>query len=147
LKLDGITVNRMRDFEALDQVKPDPHFGKAAADDRTWKSSGCSFIDGALYCSISRHNYGDPFGERRRQDALNGSIIKSTDYGKTWTRSAQENYDAPMFPGPNFATPYFVEYGKTPAPPDGGDKYVYAISNNGFWDNGDYLILGRVERK
>ena len=29
---------------------------------------------------------------------------------------------------------------------DNADHYVYALSNNGFWDNGDNLILGRVER-
>jgi len=31
-------------------------------------------------------------------------------------------------------------------PVDGADRYVYAISNNGFWDNGDGMILGRVLR-
>jgi hypothetical protein len=29
---------------------------------------------------------------------------------------------------------------------DGSDKYVYALSNNGYWDNGDYVILGRCLR-
>ena len=30
---------------------------------------------------------------------------------------------------------------------DNADRYVYAISNNGFWDNGDNQILGRVARE
>ncbi|MGA2863879.1 MAG: hypothetical protein ABSF95_05275 [Verrucomicrobiota bacterium] len=30
---------------------------------------------------------------------------------------------------------------------ENSDKYVYALSNNGFWDNGDNLILGCVARE
>jgi hypothetical protein len=51
-----------------------------------------------------------------------------------------------MFPGGQFATPYFIDYGRSRPNVDGADRYVYAISNNGFWDNGDTLILGRVLR-
>ena len=52
-----------------------------------------------------------------------------------------------MFPGRRFATPYFVEYGQDgQATVDNADTYVYAVSNNGFWDNGDNLVLGRVRR-
>ena len=51
-----------------------------------------------------------------------------------------------MFPGRRFATPYFVEFGRNgAAPPNTGD-YVYALSNNGFWDCGDDMIVGRVAR-
>ncbi len=52
-----------------------------------------------------------------------------------------------MFPGSRFATPYFVEYGQDGrASVDNADRYVYALSNDGFWDNGNNLILGRVAR-
>jgi hypothetical protein len=139
-KLDGATVNVMADY------------GKGTAhgpDGCTWKSSGCISLDGVLYWLVARHKYGEESGDYdKRQPAHNSSFIKSTDGGKTWTRSAKENYDHPMFPGSRFAAPYFVQYGQDgkETNADGSDKYVYALSNNGFWDNGDYVVLGRVLR-
>jgi len=119
-------------------------------DKATWKTSGCTAIDGTLYLVVGRHKYGDicyddPF---RRQRATNASIIKSTDGGKTWTRSAKENYDNPMFPGQRFSTPYFLDYGQdgNETFAHGGDKYVYAHANGGYWDNSDDMVLGRVLR-
>ncbi len=105
-------------------------------------------LDGTIYWVVARHKYGEDSGDpKRRQPASNASIIKSTDFGKTWTRSAKENYDQPMFPGSRFAAPYFVEYGQDGrASVDNADRYVYALSNDGFWDNGNNLILGRVAR-
>jgi len=147
LKLSGNTVNQMPEFVAQDRAKQDPPGVWVGMDGRTWKSSGCTSIDGTLYWVIARHNYGDPFGKVcLRQTAADASIIKSNDFGRTWIRSAEENLTRPMFPGSQFATPYFVDYGKTPIPVDGADRYIYAISNNGFWDNGDRLIIGRVLR-
>jgi hypothetical protein len=139
-KLDGKTVNPMADYG---------HGGQHGPDGCTWKSSGCIELDGVLYWLVARHKYGEESGDYdKRQPARDSSFIKSTDGGKTWTRSAQENYDHPMFPGSRFATPYFVQYGQdgSETNADGSDKYVYALSNNGFWDNGDYVILGRVLR-
>ncbi len=139
LKLSGVTINPMEDYGAG---------AEEGADGCTWKSSGCYAVDGALYWVVARHNYGETSGDaNKRQTAANASIIKSTNNGRTWVRSVKENYDAPMFPGRRFATPYFVEYGNDgKATNDNADKFVYAISNNGFWDNGDNLILGRVRR-
>jgi hypothetical protein len=52
-----------------------------------------------------------------------------------------------MFPGKRFGTPYFVWYGKDGiASVDNADRYVYAVANNGFFENGDDYILGRVPR-
>jgi hypothetical protein len=53
-----------------------------------------------------------------------------------------------MFPGNRFPTPYFIHYGKDGAAPrvDQADEYVYAISNNGFWNNGDRYFLARVKQ-
>ena len=142
LHLQGFTVNRMQEFKVQDGVK-----GKPAVDGRSWKSSGCAFIDGALYWVIARHQYPEHDEIKGlRQNAKNASIIKSTDFGKTWTRSPEENLGSPMFPGTSFATPYFIDYGRKRLHVDGSDRYVYAISNNGFWDNGDSLVLGRVLR-
>ncbi len=138
LKLSGNTVNPMRDY------------GKGAEhgpDGCTWKSSGCTSLDGILYWVVARHRYGEDSGDPyRRQPAQNASIIKSTDYGRTWSRPVRENYEHPMFPGRRFATPYFVEYGRSRADVDNSGQYVYAISNNGFWDCGDDMVLGRVLR-
>jgi hypothetical protein len=140
LRLTGATVNSMADYGAEGQEGPDGC---------TWKSTGCLWIDGALYLSVGRHLYGEQSADpNRRQTAQNASIIKSTDLGKTWTRTAQQNYDTPMFPGRRFATPYFIQYGYGHADvsADGANEYVYATSNNGFWDCGDDMVLARVPR-
>jgi hypothetical protein len=149
LHLHGATVSRVDAFMAIDHGADLPD-GKSTGppDGRSWKSSGCAFIDGALYWVVARHKYpesNDVLG--LRQQAANASIIRSTDHGRTWIRSARENLDSPMFPGSHFATPYFVDYGRAHTAVDAADRYVYAISNNGFWDNGDTLILGRVQRE
>jgi hypothetical protein len=139
-KLTGETLNRMTDFGNAGQHGPD---------NCTWKSSGFLALDGTLYWAIARHEYGEESGDNfMRQDAHDGSIIKSTDQGKTWTRSAQDNYDHPEFPGTSFVTPYFVNYGQEghEAVADGSDKWVYATSNNGYWDSGDYMVLARCLR-
>ena len=142
-KLDGRTVNMMADYG---------HGCAHLADGCTWKSSGCIALDGVLYWLVARHMYGGDLGDRgdrdNRQIAHGSTFIKSTDGGKTWTPSAQQNYEHPMFPRSRFATPYFIQYGQDghEAWADKSDLYVYALSNNGFWDNGDYMILGRVLR-
>jgi hypothetical protein len=134
----GITVNPMRDYGRL---------GEKGTDGCTWKSSGCAYIDGALYLVVARHKYGEESGDPfRRQTAANASIIRSTDFGRTWVRSAKENMEQPLFPGRRFATPYFIQYGLNVVKEDAADQFVYAVSNNGFWDNGDDMILGRIAR-
>ena len=139
IQVDGITANCMNDYGKA---------GETRNDTCTWKSSGCYMVDGVLYLVVARHNYGETsFDANLRQTAKNASIIKSYDRGNTWVRPESENYSNPMFKGGRFATPYFIEYGKNGvADIDNADKYVYAVSNNGFWDNGDNLILGRVLR-
>ena len=83
-----------------------------------------------------------------RQTRIDSSIIKSSDHGLHWSRPMKENRDSPMFPGMRFATPFFIHFGKeyAAATVDNADRYVYATSNDGFWDNGDNYILGRVPR-
>ncbi len=138
LHLSGITVNPMADYGEA---------GKTGPDGCTWKSSGCTFLDGALYLVVARHKYGEVSGDpHRRQPAHNASIIKSIDYGRTWTRPADVNYRAPMFPGQRFATPYFIEFGRKGWGQAHVGDYIYALSNNGFWDCGDDVVLGRVAR-
>ena len=120
------------------------------ADGATWKALGQECIDGVFYCSVSRHTYGSESGDRLlRQTAVNASLIKSTDRGKTWVRSEEENYAHPMWPGSRFGGPFFVHYGRNGGKVvrDGADQYVYATSPNGFWNGGDDYVLGRVERR
>jgi hypothetical protein len=133
-------------------------------DGRTWKTDGVISVDGTLYVVADRQvdgHGGYPAGYQPSSDA---SIIKSTDHGRTWSNSfgttdspggaaPPPNPSGPgagaMFPGTSFATPVFVNYGQDDNPAstaDGGDTYVYAISNDGFAYDGNYDILGRVLR-
>jgi hypothetical protein len=123
--------------------------GQKGPDGATWKACGQECIDGVFYAFVSRNTYGKDSGDPlMRQTAVNSSLIKSTNRGQTWTRPAEENYSRPMWPGPAFGAPFFVHYGRNggAVSHDGADRYVYASSTNGFWNDGDKYILGRVER-
>jgi hypothetical protein len=136
----GAQVNQMDEYGKGGQKGPD---------NATWKACGQECIDGVFYAFVSRNIYGSDSGDPlTRQLALNSSLIKSTDRGRSWSRSAQNNYDQPMWPGRRFATPFFVHYGRNGGQysRDGAADYVYACSTNGFWNDGDSLILGRVKR-
>ena len=123
--------------------------GISTNDGANWKVTGQECIDGVFYAFVARNKYGnrskDPL---MRQTSVNASLIKSTDHGATWNRSAQENYDHPMWPGGRFGAPAFIHYGRNggQVTRDGADRYVYAVSNNGFWNGGDDLVLARVLR-
>ncbi|MGA2609444.1 MAG: hypothetical protein ABSH01_18535 [Terriglobia bacterium] len=138
--LNGRIVNSMDDYGIA---------GKKEADNATWKACGQECIASTFYAFVSRNVYGsDSKDPLLRQTAFNSSLIKSTDKGLTWTRSAAENYKNPMWPGRRFGSPFFVHYGKNggAVSRDGARQYVYAISPNGFWNDGDDFIIGRVER-
>lgn len=138
--LQSATTNCMLEYDG---------WARQREDGCTWKSSGCISLDSTLYLALGRHAYGTKSGDPHlRQTARRTSIIKSTDHGNTWTRSAEENYHHPMF-ADHFTTPYFIYYGQDGQSPavDGADRYIYAVSNNGFWCNGDFYVLGRIERQ
>jgi len=140
-RLVGRLVNSMDAYGAAN---------KKEADGATWKAMGQECIDSVFYAFVSRHTYGNESKDPLlRQTAVNASLIKSTDRGKTWTRSAEENYRKPMWPGGRFGGPFFVHYGKNGGSVDHDDarKYVYALSPNGFWNGGDDYVLGRVARQ
>jgi hypothetical protein len=65
-------------------------------------------------------------------------------------RRATEPLPDPLFPGARFATPFFLDVGRDGRPPQPAphetDAYVYAVSNDGYWDNGNALHLARVRR-
>ena len=133
--LRGRTVNPMKEYGACNEEGPDG---------ATWKANGLTCVDGVLYLSVSRHRYGKwPYFI---QDAWDGRIVKSHDHGQSW--SPEATFERPMFPGRSFATPNFVQYGKDGGGGvHGGESYIYALSNDGSWNNGTSLIMGRVRRE
>ncbi len=139
--LTGRSINPMTEYGAS---------GYRGPDHATWKACGQECIDGIFYAFVARNVYGgeshDPL---MRQTAFNSSLIKSEDRGKTWTRTEQDNYARPMWPGSRFGAPFFVHYGQNggDTPVDGAEELVYAVATNGFWNDGDYLTLGRVARR
>ncbi|HOX06537.1 MAG TPA: hypothetical protein PK280_09060 [Planctomycetota bacterium] len=141
--LRGETVNLMDEYGRMSERGPDGCM---------WKANGTTCVDGALYTFVSRHEaaaFTDPArrDDSKLQSAANSSLIVSTDHGRSWRRSARENYDAPMFPGRRFGSPFFIKYGRDGrGEAHGADRYVYALANNGFWENGDDMILARVPR-
>jgi hypothetical protein len=140
---DALTGSQVNSMDAYGKS------GLKGPDGATWKACGQECIDGVFYAFVSRNTYGSDSGDRLvRQTAVNSSLIKSTDRGLTWTRSADENYARPMWPGPAFGAPFFVHYGQNggSVTRDDADRYAYASSTNGFWNDGDSYILGRVER-
>lgn len=135
-----------------ESVNPMDEYGKANAtekDGANWKAVGQECIDGVFYAFVARNYYGkhskDPL---LRQTSFNSSLIKSTDRGQTWTRTARENYEKPMWPGARFGGPAFIHYGRNggSVARDSADTFVYVVSNNGFWNGGDDLILARIRR-
>ncbi|HEY8668137.1 MAG TPA: hypothetical protein VIL86_15925 [Tepidisphaeraceae bacterium] len=107
----------------------------------SWKGNGLTCVDGVLYLGVSQHSNAHQFPDGV-QRAYDGSIVLSRDHGKTW--SAKPAVGEPMWAGVEFSTPLFVQFGKD----YGGamDEYVYAVSNSGTWNNGNYLLLGRCRR-
>ncbi len=138
--LDGAPVNSMDEY------------GKGGAtgpDGATWKVTGQECIDGVFYTFVVRNIYGNKSKDPLlRQTSFNASLIKSGDRGLKWSRGAKENYDTPMWPGSRFGAPSFIHYGQNggQVSQDQADQFVYAVSNNGFWNGGDDFILGRVSR-
>lgn len=135
----GHTISDMSDYGK----------GGLGPDHANWKTMNSYCVDGVLYMFVTRCLYPEQAADpHKRHIFKNSSIIKSTDRGVTWTRTAAESYDHPMFPGLRFGAPYFVWYGKDGAASvHNADKYVYAVANNGHFEDGDNYILGRVPRK
>lgn len=125
------TVNPMADYG---------HLGQRDGQD-TWKANGLASIDGALYLSVSQHSGANDYPDNI-QRVYDASIVLSRDHGRTW--SAKPAAGQALFPGPRFATPFFVQFGRDYA--DAFDDYVYAVSSSGSWNNGNYMTLARVRR-
>jgi hypothetical protein len=107
------------------------------------KAAGLLDVGGRLHLAVESHNYGsDP--SFNRQTNIEGWIITSDDYGKTWNREATEQ--KAFFSG-RVASCHFLQFGKGAATPDGW-TYAYfpgaSDDGNSYWCNGDYILLGRV---
>jgi hypothetical protein len=120
-----------------------------------WKVTGADCIDGVFYAFIADNWYGwqnafdgDGLDPYLRQTVNNMSLIKSADRGLTWSRDAKANIDQPMWTNRMFSTAFFFKYGQNGGSThqDDQDKYVYAISNDGYWNCGSAICLGRVPR-
>lgn len=105
----------------------------------SWKANGMTFVDGSLYLSVSQHRY---WRADNIQQARDASIVRSDDYGVTWTPKPEMG--RAMFPDDYFATPFFVNFTGNYDNPR--DRFVYAISNDGCWNNGSFMMLARVHR-
>jgi hypothetical protein len=138
-KLSGITISDMGGY-GNNAMGPDH---------ANWKTMNSYCVDSILYMFVTRCQYPEQSGDpHHRHIFKNSSIIKSADKGKTWTRTAEENFSHPMFPGLKFGAPYFVWYGQDgKASVDNAGEFVYAVANNGHFEDGDYYILGRVPKQ
>lgn len=139
-QLTGVTVNAMQEYGLCTE--------KDARDDAMWKAMGLTVVDGVLVMSVSRHGLGLVQAHNRYaiQETWDASLIASHDGGHTW--SPKPELGQAMFPGRLFSTPFFVDYGRDGALPavDGAERYVYAVSNDGCWNGGSWMMLGRVPR-
>ena len=136
----GTLVNAMSGFGAAQAT---------GSDGATYKSGGLISVNGTLYCFATRQIYGNS-GNGNLQTALSSQLLLSANHGSTWTPqppSTAQPYASPMFASANFAVPSFIQYGQDYKNnfADNSATYVYALSTDGAWNNGNHLYLGRVK--
>ncbi|MBD0288329.1 MAG: hypothetical protein ICV79_23305, partial [Flavisolibacter sp.] len=72
-------------------------------------------------------------------------IIKSTDFGKTWSNIPKAT--TPRLLGPKFAGLTFLNFGPRYSDVTGDlYPYVYAMSKDGSWETGDHVFMPRVHK-
>lgn len=119
----------------------------------SWKPTGLAIYDNVLYMTITNQNGGTD-GVAQGQA---GTILKSLDGGRNWQNSApgfRTNSEIDLsefgFRDPRFSRISFVQYdgpgGFVAGSPNDAENWVYAISNDGRWDGGNDLYLGRCAR-
>lgn len=134
--------------------------GPQSKDSCSWKTGGIARIGRTIYLAVARQLRACNADESNGlQPSFNASIIRSTDDGATWTNpwgAHNRSGAAPpwnpkagryraMFAGQHFSAPFFVQYGPgNTRTVDGADKFLYAVSNDGYAYDGNYLMLGRV---
>jgi hypothetical protein len=131
----------------IDNLPLDPKIycqGPNVDHERCIKPAGLLSVNGVLYFAVETMNYGDN-PAFNRQHNINGWIITSTDFGKTWNREATPTN---FFSG-RLSSAHFLQFGQDYA--DARDGFVYAYfpaadDGNSYWENGDYILLGRVPK-
>ena len=108
------------------------------------KPAGLLSLKGTLYFAVEAMNYGEKPSFNRQRN-IHGWIITSNDFGKTWAREATPT---DFFTG-RLSSCHFLQFGRDYE--GARDDYVYAYfpgADDGYsyWENGDYLLLGRVHR-
>jgi len=108
------------------------------------KPAGLLSLDGRLYFAVEAMNYGeDPKFNRQRN--IHGWIITTDDYGASWNRDATPT---DFFTG-RLSSCHFLQFGKDYEGARNQCVYAYfpgADDGNSYWENGDYLLLGRVPK-
>jgi hypothetical protein len=135
--------------------------GGRSPDGCSWKTGGITRVGNVVYLAVARQLRRCSAGRSAHglQPSFDASIIASTDGGHTWTNPwgvtgrqgsapawnpKAHRYRA-MFAGQQFSAPFFIQYGPgNTHTADGADKYLYAVSNDGYAYNGNYLHLARV---
>lgn len=152
-KLEIHTINCMTGYGPLGG-------GPDSKDGCSWKTGGIARIGHTIYLAVARQLRACNADESNGlQPSFDASIISSTDDGVTWTNPwgrrsrfgaappwnpKTKRYRA-MFPGQRFSAPFFVQYGPGNSHTvDGANRFLYAVSNDGYAYDGNYLVLGRV---
>lgn len=159
--LTGGSVNKMTQWGTITQV--------STTDNHFYKAMGIIAINGTLYATAARQtapwqaNVLTCTGNQCLQTSQNMQIIKSNSnpLGATWTptpTATAEPYTTngtgpgggPMFSGIENSTLWFVQYDTKDYAAhavdiDNSNTYVYAVSTDGFWNNGNVMILGRCK--
>jgi hypothetical protein len=105
------------------------------------KPTGILSHKGILYLIV--HNLGHRTDENMEKcHGYDAQVFLSRDKGKTWEPDLASVEQSPMFPGRDFGSPAFINYGKDHA--GATDRFVYAVSGQG-WANGNEFKLGRVD--
>ncbi len=104
-------------------------------------------VDGVLYLAVQDLNNSN--GANLFNEAPAATIIKSIDYGKTWTFDNSK----PMFSNHVFTTIMFLDYGQDSTWNEDGYVYAYGLDNNwrdsfsGCVDDPRDLYLARVPKE
>jgi hypothetical protein len=108
------------------------------------KPAGLLSLQGTIYFAVEAMNYGEnPDFDRQRN--VHGWIITTDDYGQTWNREATPT---DFFIG-RLSSCHFLQFGRDYQGARDDCVYAYfpgADDGNSYWENGDYLLLGRVPK-
>ena len=152
--LTGANINTMPGFGTMTQLLSD----NAAA-----KEGGLFCLNGNIYMTYGREAWITRTGFPTLFTFTGGAVIKSTDHGVTWANHQSPNSPttAGAVPTPvgtatmfqsmtDMAAATFVMYGADDGTlgyrVDNADAYVYFVTGNATYNNGNALYMARVPR-